>query len=77
MRLLDHGRTTMETPLEQAERQVARAREIVATQYWIVDRMKAQGRDAKAAEALLEQFKASVVVFEADLAEIKRKVGSS
>jgi hypothetical protein len=63
----------METPVEQAERRVASAKEIIVTQRWIVDRMRTKGRDSKTAEALLVQFEASLVVFEADLAELKRK----
>lgn len=57
----------VETRLQMALRHVASAREIVAAQAALVERLQAARRDATDPLSLLAQFKRTLAMFEDDL----------
>ena len=66
---------SVESKLEQATRHVLKGREIVAAQSRRVAALREKGADAWAEEDLLRRFESTQAIFEADLAELKRKAG--
>jgi hypothetical protein len=59
--------------LHLAQRHVSRGREIVARQREIIATIRDVGGDCGQAEDLLSQFERTLVIFEADLAELERR----
>ena len=68
---MDHGRT----PLEMAQRDVAKAEVRVARQTALVAQLKAEGRDTTDAQAQLETRKALLRFLREDLEYLKTQAG--
>jgi hypothetical protein len=60
-----------------AERHVTRGREIVSEQRKIIKRLRAINANTTQATELLEAFERSQMIFEDDLAEIKRRASKA
>lgn len=67
----------LESPMERAQRDVAKAERRVAYQAAHVARLKSEGRDAAQAEAILDSHKALLRFLREDLEYLKTKAGLS